>query len=60
MLAQEQKEIDANRHIDTKCLENLKNINTASQTQLGLLQQQIDSYDRKYRSDLVDNIKQPI
>lgn len=60
LLAQEQKEIDANRHIDTKCLENLKNINTASQTQLGLLQQQIDSYDRKYRSDLVDNIKQPI
>jgi len=60
LLADEQKKLDTNRTLDAKCLASLKNINTASQTQLNQLQQQIKGYDKTYKSDFVDNIKQPL
>jgi len=60
LLADEEKKIDANKRIDAECLQNLKNINTASQIQLNQLQHQIEGYDRIYKSDFVDSINQPI
>jgi hypothetical protein len=60
LLAQEQKEINVNRSIDTKCKESLRNINTASKMQLGQLQNKINDYNKTYKSDFVKNIQNPM
>ncbi|MBU0627339.1 hypothetical protein KKG31_08590 [Patescibacteria group bacterium] len=59
-LKEEEKVLNKNSKIDEKCKDNLQNINNTSQQQVVNLQKQINGFNKQYKTNLTQSIKQPI